>query len=115
MDYTKYNTKVFNKLNEYGASVYILRKGNEEYNEETNEYEGTDYRINGKGILRNFNFRNINGTTILNGDVQLMCVFDEKPLINDVVYIGEKNYTIVAINEVNPDGSNAIFYNIQGR
>ena len=58
---------------------------------------------------------NINGTTIKAGDVNIMCIFDSKPEVNDVIQFGTKEYNCVSIDEVNPDGNTVLYYTIQGR
>ncbi len=115
MDYSKYSKTVQDKLSQYGNTMYIIRKGEEVYNPDTNEYEGEEIRIKGLGLLSNYSIDHINGTSILNGDVNIMAYFTEKVFAGDVIEYGDKKYTVITVRELNPNGMNAIYYLIQGR
>lgn len=115
MNYSKYAKITKQKLTQYGGDCVITRKSAETYNPETNEYESTVIKINGKGIISNYSVENIDGTNVLAGDVNIMAVFDDAPKINDELKIGDKEYHIVNFTELNPNGLSSIYYNIQAR
>lgn len=65
--------------------------------------------------MQNYNLKNIDGTTIKNGDINLLSVFDDKPVLNDVIVFGGNKYTVMNVNPVCPDGETVIYYDIQAR
>lgn len=115
MNYSKYAKIAKQKLTQYGGDCVITRKIEETYNPQTNEYENTVIKINGKGVISNYSVENIDGTNVLAGDVSIMAVFDDTPKINDELKIGDKEYHIVNFTELNPNGSSSIYYKIQAR
>lgn len=44
-----------------------------------------------------------------------MCIFDKEPVVGDVIKMGGKDYTVVRVNALNPDGNCVIYYDIQAR
>ena len=115
MNYSKYQTKAYAKIKQYGSVIKVIRSGGNVYNPQTNEYENTVIKINGKGVISNYSVENIDGTNVLAGDVSIMAVFDDTPKINDELKIGDKEYHIVNFTELNPNGSSSIYYKIQAR
>lgn len=116
MNYSKYSKLTKDKLTKYGGKCFVIRKGtNEVYNPITDEYESTKIVIEGVGLLGSFENNEINGSSVLGGDVKIMCTLNDKPKVADVIQFGKKNYTIVNISEVNPDGNCVIYYDIQAR
>lgn len=115
MDYSKLSVKAKDKINKYGGDVAIIRNGDVTYNEETNTYDSNDVTISGKGILSSIDSSFINGTTVMYGDVSMMCYLDSEPVVNDKLIFGGKQYTVVNIESVNPDGKCVIYYNLQLR
>lgn len=116
MNYNKYANKAKNKINQYGGECYIIRKGADEvYNEDTCEYESTSIKIDGKGVLSNYDEIQVDGSSVLSGDLKLMCILDKAPELTDRITFGKKTYSIVKINEINPDGRCVIYYDLQVR
>lgn len=116
MNYSKYHEIAKNKISQYGSEIVIIRKLDEVYNENTNEYEFTEERINGKAILSNFEFESENNSTVLRNDILLMCYFENgNPKISDEVIFANKTYNIVNIKELNPNGECSIYYKLQCR
>ena len=81
----------------------------------TNKYESYDTEITGKALISSYDNNFINGTTVLENDVKIMCYLSDKPMVNDDIYIGSKKYNVVSIRELNPNGELPIYYTIQGR
>ena len=71
--------------------------------------------MKGKGVLSRIDIKYVNGLTILQGDVSLMCVLDSEPMINEMLSFGGKEYKIIDKQALNPDGSCAIYYKLQLR
>lgn len=116
MNYDKYRKIAENKIKQYGGKCFIIRKGADEvYNPTTCQYESTEEIIEGSAVMSTFDVSQVNGTSILSGDVKLMCTFPKEPLITDKVTFGSKTYTIVSIQPMNPNGSCTIIYDIQAR
>ena len=116
MNYQKYAAKALDKITEYGSPCKILREtGNEIYNAETNEYESKIIEITGNAIEGAYSLANIDGTNIRAGDIRLMASFGEVPKVDDKLYWGEKEYTIVSLREIKPDGKTVIYYDVQCR
>lgn len=116
MNYQTYANIAVEKISQYGGEVVIVRKEGEIYNPETNEYESEEVRIKGKGILSYYGSSFINGSTVQNGDVKIMCYFENgSPKAGDVITVGAKTYNVISIQECNPDGNCSIYYTIQGR
>lgn len=115
MNYSKYNEKATAKIKQYGSSCYVSRKMSETYNEETDEYENEEVRINGYALINSYSVRDTDGTNIKVGDVNIMCVLDSAPQVEEKLIVGSTEYTIVSISECNPDGNCVIYYKIQGR
>lgn len=116
MDYSKYYLKVKAKISQYGGDCFIIRKGElGQYNPATNKYESEEEVVKGKGILSNYDDSLVNGTSINAGDVKIMCIFDKEPIVGDVIKMGGRDYTVVRVNGLNPDGKCVIYYDIQAR
>lgn len=95
--------------------MIITRKGNAVYNPVTKETSSVDEQILGKGIMSSIDDNAVNGTTVMAGDVNIMCVVNSRPNVNDSLLFGGKTYNIVNVRECNPDGNCVIYYEIQGR
>ena len=115
MSYQKYADKAFEKIKKYGSLIKVKRAGEEEYDPETNTYSGGGEEFTGYAIQRNFNQRNVDGTNIKYGDVLFMAQLPERPQTNDTVVFGGREYTVINVEPLNPDGSIDIFVNIQAR
>lgn len=116
MNYAKYQNIAKKKIQQYGGKCFIIRKGADEiYNPETCQYESTEKIIEGSAVMSTFDISQINGTSILSGDIKLMCTLPEKPLITDKIIFGSETYIIIDIHPMNPDGSCAIMYDIHAR
>lgn len=116
MDYSKYSDKATAKISKYGGDFFIVRKGDEVYNEDTNEYEGTEVKYSGKGLMSNYTSNQVNGTLILQGDVKLMCyVTGTKPVMDDVLKMAGETYLVKDIKPFTPDGTTVIYYYLQLR
>lgn len=115
MNYSVYKDKATAKIKQYGSPCYVLRTFGEQYDEESDSYIGEEVKINGFALLSSFNTRDVDGTNIKLGDVNIMCVLDSKPQVEEKLVIGDTEYTIVNISECNPDGNCVIYYRVQGR
>jgi hypothetical protein len=115
MDFNKLKNKVYNALKKQKVKCYIKRETEKIYNEETNEYESVEEIINGYAIVSAIDIKNIDNTLIKVGDVQIMCVLDKPPLMNEKIIINDKEYTIININPFSPDSLNVIYYDLQAR
>ena len=115
MNYQKYADKAYTKIKQYGSPITIKHSGKREYNPATNTYTDGGTEITGFAILRNYNQYNIDGTNIRIGDVQFMASLNGLPKSNDSITFGNKNYTVVNVDVMNPDGNTDIFYIIQAR
>lgn len=110
--YQKYATKALEKLKKYGEKVVVKHPLQEEYNEETNEYQTEYVEFEGYGLLNKFDFQNINGTTVQVGDVVVQASLPLSPQVSDTVIYGNKEYKVVSYTAENPDGNCAIYYDI---
>jgi len=115
MNYNKIVNKVKKALQKNGNKCYIARESERVYNPLTNEYESEVSVVNGFAVQDTFDLRNINGTTVQIGDVNLMCYFDEVPSVNEKIHFGNKEYTIISITPLSPDGVVDLYYMIQAR
>ena len=116
MNYQKYAEKALEKITQYGAPCKILRRtGDGAYNPETNEYESEIIEITGNAIDGVYSLANIDGTNIRASDIRLMASFVEEPKVDDKLYWGAKEYTIVSIRNIKPDGKTVIYYDVQCR
>lgn len=115
MNYQPYAETALEKLKEYGSPITIKHSGKREYNPATNTYTDSGTEITGFAILRNYNQHNIDGTNIRIGDVQFMASLNGLPKSNDSITFGNKKYTVVNVDVMNPDGNTDIFYTIQAR
>lgn len=115
MNYTAIANKVVNKLKQYGTACQIKRVSGEVYNPETNEYENTETVVNGNGIAGNYALEAVDGTNVKIEDVNIMCMFDSAPVVNDKLTFGSKEYSIISIKEVNPSGNKVLYYEAQCR
>ena len=87
------------------------------YDEEKDEYISVDTEttFNGVAVVSAYNSRLIDGTNILNGDVNIMASFPVKPNMNDTIEIGSERYTVINSNRISPNGIDVLYYDIQGR
>lgn len=118
MSYQKYRDKAYTKIKKYGAPITVTSQSELSetvYNEETDEYEGVPVVYKGVAIMRNFDQRNIDGSNVKFGDVLFMACINGEPMSNDTVTFQGKDYTVINVSALNPDGSGAIFYNIHAR
>lgn len=115
MNYQKYADKAYTKIKQYGSPISIKRSGKKQYDPATNTYTDSGAQLEGFAIMRNYNQHNIDGTNIRIGDVQFMACLDGEPKSNDSITFGSKNYTVVNVDVMNPDGNTDIFYTIQAR
>ena len=115
MNYQKYALTAYKKLKQYGSPITIKRSGKREYNPDTNTYTDGGTELGGFAIMRNYNQHNIDGTNIRIGDVQFMAYLSGQPKSNDSITFGNKKYTVVNVDVMNPDGNTDIFYTIQAR
>lgn len=116
MNYSIYSDKAKEKITQYGSACEIHRliEGGT-YNEDTDSYEGEEKIIKGVALLSGCGLQNVNGSTILAGDVFIMCVLDDVPHNDDSIIIGDNQYSIVNVETVSPNGKEVIYYKLQGR
>ena len=116
MNYQKYADKAYEKIKKYGSPIVIKQKGDEkEYNPDTDEYEGVEVEIKGVAIQRSFDQKNVDGSNVKFGDILFMACLDGTPKSNDTVVYGGKEYTVLDVKVMNPNGEKQIFFNIQAR
>lgn len=115
MNYQKYADKAYTKIKQFGSSIIVTRAGNKKYNPATNEYDETKVQIFGVALQRNYDQKNIDGTTIKVGDIMFMCSLNGKPQSNDEIFFEGRNYTVINVTPLSPDGKTNIFYTIQAR
>lgn len=115
MNYQKYANKAFTKIKQYGSSIQIVHSGKKEYNPATNSYIDNGTTIKGVALQRNYQQKDIDGTNIKMGDIQFMASLNGKPQSNDVIEFEGKNYTVINVDVLNPNGQTDIFYTIQAR
>ena len=116
MNYEIYGKVAVEKISQYGGDLRIIRKTDEKYNPDTNEYESEGEIINGKGLLSYYDETFMNGSTVQNGDVRFMCIFfNGSPKTSDVIEFGNKKYNVINVNEFNPNGNYVIYYKVQAR
>ena len=116
MNYQKYAEKAKAKISQYGSPCKVIRKdANEQYDEEKDEYIGTDTEINGSAIISTYSSSDIDGTNIKMGDVRIMCVLESPPMVEDRIQVGGKEYSILDVSELNIDGNTVIYYKVHGR
>lgn len=115
MDYSKYYTKTLSKLTKYGSTCKLVKTVGQVYEPSTNEYKNVNEIVEGKAILSTFDIEMVNGTSIQNGDISLLCCFPERPVNNNNIVFGDKTYIVVSVNPCNIDGKTDIFYEVQAR
>lgn len=114
MNYAKYEKKAREKIKAYGSECEIKRKTTS-YNADTNTYEDVEDINKGYALQSQFDIANINNTNIKFGDILLLCVFDRSPKPNETIKFGEKTYTIVNVQSLNPNGKTDIYYKVHAR
>ena len=114
-DYNKYRNKAREKITQYGNPITLIHEGEKVYNPSSNEYEGSEERIQGVALQLTYSTRFVDGNNIKMGDIKFMAVLDIKPITDDKLEYNGKTYTIVSIKEVNPNGEEPIYYDIQAR
>ena len=76
MKYDKYAVKARRKISQYGSTAIITRIEGESYNKETNAYSGTEKKYYGAAIAETVDLSKVNGTSVLMGDVFVMCIME---------------------------------------
>lgn len=115
MNYQKYADKAFSKLKQYGSPITIKRSGKKVYDKTTNTYIDNGEEFSGVAFQRNFDQKNIDGTSIKFGDVLFMASLEKRPQSNDTVTFGGRSYTVIDCKPMNPNGKTDIFFNIHAR
>lgn len=115
MKYSKYAEKTKKKLAQKGFSIIFKRKAEETYDPETDSYNTQEINIEGFAVQMASKFRQVDGKSVLTGDVFLMCYLDERPKANDTFSFAGDSYTVVDVQPFAPDGKTAIYYTVQGR
>lgn len=114
-DYTKYREKARSKITQYGNPIVLVQAGEETYNPSTNQYEKNEVRTNGVALQSRYSTQFIDGTNIKMGDIKFMTVIDKRPVVNDKLEYMGKVYTVINASEVNPNGEEPVYYDIQAR
>lgn len=115
-DYSKYVEKANIKITQYGNPITLIKRSGEPvYNPDTDEYEQQEQTFKGYAIQSTYSGRMIDGTNIKMGDVKFMTSIDEEPMVNDKLNYMGKEYTIISVSQINPNGEKVIYYDIQGR
>lgn len=115
MSYLKYALKTKKKLAAKGFEITFNRKSEEVYDPETDSYSTQDVSITGFALQLATKFSQVDGKSILAGDVFLMVYLDDKPKMNDTFSFGGRDYTVVNVKPFMPDNKTAIYYTVQGR
>lgn len=115
MNYGKYAEKAYEKIRKYGSAITVRRGGKKVYDPETNAYEEFGEEFGGVALQRSFSQKNIDGINVKFGDVLFMACVDGKPQSDDTVIFGDRKFTVVNVEFVNPDGMTDIFVRIQAR
>ena len=99
-------------VTKYGKDVTLTREVASSTNPVTGIVTpGTPITITGKGIDRDFNTAEIDGSAVLRGDKQLILAdASQEPLMNDVY----GDYRVINVQEVTP-ANTTIIYRLQVR
>lgn len=115
MNYTKYAQKANKKLSQKGAPIIFKRVSEEVYDPDTDSYSTKDIEITGFALQKTTKIGQVDGKSVLVGDIFLMCYLDDKPKANDTFSFGGDKYTVVDVQPFMPDGKTTIYYIVQGR
>lgn len=111
MDYGKYADRAYAKLAQYGGECSLIRRSEGVYDTGTNGYVTETSVISGKGIKSSHLSENADGTIIEKCDIRIMACFGGgAPEVNDTVEFGGVRYTLADFEELNPSGSESIYY-----
>lgn len=116
MDYSKYKKIAHEKLSQYGNPVKLIHvTGEPVYNPETHDYENQSEETNGVALQSSYEQKFVDGVNIKMSDKKFVVEIDKKPLPGDTLeYVGNQ-YSVIDVQEVDPDGKLAILYIVQGR
>lgn len=119
MNYNGLKNTARKLISSNGSPCSIESIVGQSYNSMTHNYENEVELITGCAIRTFFNEKDINGTTILQGDVLFNFVpdngMDKVPTTQDFVIFGGERYQIINVNTVSPNGDVTICYKLQGR
>lgn len=115
-DYAGLSTTANNIIAEFGGTVTVTSKGTQTYDIDTGAVVSSDTVETTKGVITNYDKKDIDGTMILQGDKLLLLsaigITTVKP--NAKVTIGTVDYNVIAVNETNPAGI-PLLYELQIR
>ena len=116
MNYTKYQSKAFAKVQKYGSPFTVKKAGKKIYDKDTGTYSDTGESYTGVALQFSFDQKDIDGTNIKFADVKFMAVLKSgNPQTNDTVTFEGKTYTIIAARPLNLNGMTDIYWTIQAR
>ncbi len=104
------------------ACVLRIPASGDDYNPETDSYDGTAEKHQGTCIVTSYSASAIDGTIIQGRDKKLLCVLPiEPPALKSVIDVYDNSgnvtgtYTVVYVEKICPDNTTVIAYKIQGR
>jgi hypothetical protein len=118
MDWTPWQNKVFNKLEQYGGDVTVRVATLSTFSPSSDSYSkaSTDYVV--KGLITNLRGRDENGTPIISEDVVILLAAKGLPELIDKETIriisGTKTYQPITISVLRPGGT-SLLYKIQAK
>ena len=116
MNYTKYQSKAFAKVQKYGSPFTVKKADKKVYDKDTGTYSDTGETDTGVALQFTFDQKDIDGTNIKFADVKFMAVLKSgNPQSNDTVTFEGKSYTIINARPLNLNGQTDIYYTIQAR
>jgi hypothetical protein len=101
-------------LDKRGQTVKIVRSGDTIDPVTGDVTEGVDTVYKPKGVLTNYNDADIDGTRIVKGDRLLILDATTEPKTSDKPIINGAEWTVVAIESINPAGT-PVAYKVQVR
>jgi len=102
-------------LTNYGQAIYCHKINTAAFDPETGEAAvlgRTDY--DGQGYPSNYNRFQVDGVTILQGDILLILSTTTLPEVNDICEVSGTTYTMLNIQRITAQG-NDVVYKIQLR
>jgi hypothetical protein len=93
-------------LAEFGQSLTITSHSTGEYDPATGTTSSSATSHEGYGAVLEYTARDVNGTLVLQGDKQLLLSPDliAAPEVDDVVTVGQIDYTIKSVKTISPAG-----------
>lgn len=126
--FEEFDSTVLEFMREFGGDAIYTKQGESEYDTLTGTVTAISKNIPVRGILLDYPSHTygrtvVPGTEIIAGDKQFLMLPPQKdsgfPLVietvNDRVKIGNTQYSVVVMKEINPTGSDTILYELMLR